>query len=183
MTRRRLFHYLIAAPVGFALAAMLALAWQTWGPQERPPPAVVLADRPLPAMDLPGLADGAAGLTSADFEDRLTVLNLFASWCVPCLAEHPYISRLSEDGGLQVVGIAWMDDPAATAAWLAEHGNPYDLIGADRTGALQPALGIKGVPSTFIVDPGGRIRYVREGPLVGDLAIADFEAALADSRR
>ena len=110
------------------------------------------------------------------------MLNLFASWCVPCLAEHPFIAGLSREDGLRVVGIAWMDDPAETAAWLAEHGNPYARVGTDRTGALQPDLGIKGIPSTFIVDSGGRIRYVREGPLVAENAKQDFRSALARVR-
>ena len=171
------------APVGFVLTGLLVFAWDRFYPPEPTVDAVTHANRPLPDFDLPGLSETENGLSSGDFEGTVTVLNLFASWCVPCLAEHPFITRLSRDDGVRVVGIAWMDDPAATAAWLKEHGNPYAAVGADRAGALQPALGIKGVPSTFIVDAGGRIRYVREGPLVGDIAIAGFEAALDGVRR
>ncbi len=183
MNRRRVVLYLIAAPVGFLMTALFFTIWNGFAPLRLDPVPVGQVDRPLPAFDLPGLGDGGDGLSSADFAGGVTVLNLFASWCIPCKAEHPFITRLSREKGLKVVGIAWMDDPAATAAWLEENGNPYARIGADRTGALQEALGVKGVPTSFIVDAAGHIRFVREGPLVGDNAIADFQAALDRVRR
>jgi len=183
VNRRRLVLYLIAAPVGFLMTGLVFTIWNGFVPLRLVPAPVSLTDRPLPAFDLPGLGDGAAGLSSADLAGGITVLNLFASWCIPCEAEHPFITRLSGEQGLRVVGIAWMDDPAATAAWLAEHGNPYARIGVDRTAALQQALDVKGVPTTFIVDAAGSIRFAREGPLVGDKAIADFRAALDRVRR
>lgn len=165
------------------MTALFFFVWNSFAPLRLASVQETAVDRPLPAFDLPGLETGAAGLSSNDLEGTVTVLNLFASWCVPCLAEHPFITRLSREQGLTVVGIAWMDDPAASAAWLSEHGNPYAQIGVDRAGTLQQALAIKGVPTTFIVDAGGRIRFEREGPLVADGAIADFQAALARVRR
>ncbi len=177
MNRRWVVVILIGAPVGFLIMALVFTIWNQFVPLRLDPAPVSLGDRTLPAFDLPGLADGGAGLSSADLADGVTVLNLFASWCIPCEAEHPFIAGLSAEEGVRVVGIAWMDDPAATAAWLAKHGDPYARIGVDRTAALQQALDVKGVPTTFIVDAGS-IRFVREGPLVGEPAITEFRAAL-----
>lgn len=181
MTRQRVLFTLIAAAAGILLTGLVVLVWSGMAP--RGPDSGTTAERPLPFFALPGLEDGGRGLTSADIGGGVTVLNLFASWCVPCLAEHPFITSLSREPDVTVVGIAWMDDPAATTAWLAEHGNPYARIGVDRIGALKQALDVKGVPSAFIIDADGRIRFQRDGPLVADNAVADFRTALDAVRR
>lgn len=181
MTRRKVLLTLIAATAGILLTGLVAFVWNGMAPRE--PVSDAAAGRPLPSFALPGLEDGGRGLTSDDFGGGVTVINLFASWCVPCLAEHPFITGLSREPGVTVVGIAWMDDPAATAAWLAEHGNPYVRIGMDRTGRLKQALQIEGVPTTFIIDADGRIRFQRDGPLVAENAVADFRSALDAVRR
>lgn len=141
-----------------------------WGlnPQ-RDPAAIpsVLIDRPVPAFDLPPI-EGAAwpGLSDADLgRGEVTLLNVFASWCLPCRAEHPLLVELVEAHGVALVGINYKDDPADAIAWLGELGNPYAAIGADPEGRAGIEWGISGVPETFVIDAGGTIRYRHVGPI------------------
>lgn len=182
MKRRRALVYLVAAPLGFAAAALVAFLLNSLLDAPGASMSGAVVDRPVPAFVLPGLDGGEAGLASADLAGAPAVLNLFASWCVPCLAEHPFLMSLATREDVAVYGIAWMDDPADTTAWLAEHGSPYARVGMDRTGTLRRALDVQGVPTTFIVDAGGRIRFARTGPLVADHTIAEFLAALEKAR-
>ena len=132
-----------------------------------------LIDKPLPEFALPPIEGGPGeGISSALFRGRVSVLNVFASWCVPCRAEHKVITRLAEMKLAQVYGLNYKDRPAAALAWLDELGNPYAAIGADTTGRVGLELGVYGIPETFVVDPGGRIRYKHVGP-VNDAVLDD----------
>jgi cytochrome c biogenesis protein CcmG/thiol:disulfide interchange protein DsbE len=114
---------------------------------------------------LPGRADG--GLSSADLKgDGPTLVNVFASWCIPCRAEHPHLMRLAREHGVRVVGINYKDKPEDAAAWLAELGDPFGKIGADATGRVAIDWGVYGVPETFVIDKDGRIRFKHVGPLM-----------------
>ncbi len=138
-------------------------------------PAIIpsaLLDRPVPEFTLPGIegraeaegGDGAAGFATADLQGELTVVNVFASWCIPCLAEHPLISRLAEDG-YQVFGLNHRDKDPDAAGWLRRNGDPYTRVGADRDARVSVDWGVTGVPETYIVDASGVIRYKHVGPL------------------
>ncbi|MGF1611843.1 MAG: DsbE family thiol:disulfide interchange protein [Kiloniellales bacterium] len=119
-------------------------------------------------FELPPL-DGSAipGLSSADLADgQVTLVNFFASWCVPCRAEHPLLMQLAAGGTLRLVGINYKDAPADASKWLDELGNPYDRIGADRDGRAGIDWGVSGVPETFIVDRQGVIRHQHIGPVM-----------------
>lgn len=124
-----------------------------------------LIDRPVPAFDLPPVTPGAPRLTTADVKGEPALLNVFASWCVPCRIEHPVLMRLKSEG-VAIHGLDWKDD--AGAAWLAEHGDPYRLAGDDRSGRAGIDLGVTGVPETYVVDAKGRIRYKHVGPISPD---------------
>lgn len=129
----------------------------------------VLIDQPAPETSLPGLAgrpngDGD-GLSSEVLKGEVTLLNYFASWCVPCLAEHPILTDLAERQGMTINAIAYKDKPADTAAWLARHGDPFALVGVDQEGEAGLDWGLTGVPETFIIDREGRVRYRHIGPL------------------
>ncbi len=130
----------------------------------------VMIDKPTPTFDLaavPGL--GQPGLATDDLaKGEVVMVNFFASWCVPCRAEHPFLTALSEETGVPLYGINHRDKPEDAAAWLAELGNPYTRIGAD-PGRAAVEWGVTGVPETFIVDGEGRIRYHHRGPLVPDV--------------
>ena len=122
-----------------------------------------LIDRPVPEMRLPPLFEGEPDLATEDLRGRITLVNFFASWCVPCRAEHPMLAELSRSE--EVLGISYKDDPADTRAWLAELGNPFERIGTDISGRAAIEWGLYGVPETYIIDEAGRIRHRHVGPL------------------
>jgi cytochrome c biogenesis protein CcmG/thiol:disulfide interchange protein DsbE len=123
-----------------------------------------LIDQPAPPFALPALIEGHPGVSSADLQGRVSVVNAFASWCAPCREEHAALAALAKSAGAPVYGIDYKDKPDAARAWLATLGNPYAAIGAD-DGRVGIAWGIYGVPETFVVDRSGRIRYKHVGPL------------------
>jgi len=124
-----------------------------------------LIDKPVPALEtLPLLAD-KPGVKNTDFQGEVKVLNVWASWCIPCRAEHPLVTRLAEEEGVPVYGLNWKDRQNAAIAWLDELGDPYGKIGFDESGRAGIELGVYGVPETYIVDRDGRIRYKRTGPI------------------
>ncbi|HEX5079413.1 MAG TPA: DsbE family thiol:disulfide interchange protein [Geminicoccaceae bacterium] len=122
-----------------------------------------LIDRSVPAFELPGL-EGGDGLSSDDLKGRVVLVNVFASWCVPCRVEHPVLMRLAADG-VPIFGINYKDPPDQAKAWIAEMGDPFEKIGADRSGRVGIEWGVYGVPETFVIDAEGRIRYRFVGPI------------------
>ncbi len=124
-----------------------------------------LIDKPAPEFELPPIDGDGKGLSSADLAGRVSLVNVFASWCPPCRIEHPILMRLKEEG-VVVFGINYKDKPADARAFLARLGNPYRAIGADRTGRAVIDWGVYGYPETFIVDQAGRIRYRHVGPIM-----------------
>lgn len=126
--------------------------------------------RQLPDFALPPAATGQPGLTRADFADgKPRLLNIFASWCVPCAAESPQLMQLTQRG-VQVEGVAIRDARADVDGFLRRWGNPYSRIGLDARSAIQFAIGSSGVPETFVVDGKGIIRYQHIGIIMpGDV--------------
>ncbi|MFN7399957.1 MAG: DsbE family thiol:disulfide interchange protein [Sandaracinobacter sp.] len=133
----------------------------------KPQQAVVrshMVGKPVPALALEGVA-GADGLSTADLAGGKPVLvNLFASWCLPCAVEAPQLQVL-KDRGAVLHGIAIRDQPADIAAFLQKHGNPFTRIGADPGGRMMIAFGASGVPETFVVDGRGIVRYQHLGEI------------------
>jgi cytochrome c biogenesis protein CcmG, thiol:disulfide interchange protein DsbE len=122
-----------------------------------------LVDRPVPQFELPAL-EGVDGLSDEDLRGRVSLVNVFASWCVPCRVEHPVLMRLAEQG-VPIFGINYKDPPDQAKAWLAELGDPFEKIGADRNGRVGIEWGVYGVPETFVIDAEGRIRHRHVGPI------------------
>lgn len=120
---------------------------------------------PALAAPLFSLNDGVSTRATPVLAPRVTLINIFASWCGPCIAEHPLLSQIAGDARIDVVGIAWNDKQDTLRAFLHEHGNPYTRIYMDKGTGTGLALGIRGVPETFIVDAEGIIRYHVPGPL------------------
>ncbi len=139
-----------------------------------------LEGKPVPAFALPAAIPGRAKLSSADLATgKPRIVNFFASWCVPCIAEAPVLRQLKARG-VAIDGIAVRDRPEDVAAFLKENGDPYQRIGADLQSNVQMALGSSGVPESFVVDGRGIIRYQHIGPIMPqDAAIVLAELAQA----
>jgi len=125
----------------------------------------VLIDKPLPAIDLAVPDREDVRFQTATLSGKVSLLNVFASWCIACRVEHPLLLRLSAAKEIPVYGLAWKDKPEELRAWLAELGNPYELIGDDARGRTAIDLGVTGAPETFVIDRQGRIRYKHIGPI------------------
>lgn len=125
----------------------------------------VLIDKPLPAIDLPVPDRSDVRFQSATLAGKVSLLNVFASWCIACRAEHPVLLRLAAQKEIPVYGLAWKDKPEDLKAWLAELGNPYEMIGDDARGRTAIDLGVTGAPETFVIDRKGRIRFKHIGPI------------------
>lgn len=119
--------------------------------------------RPAPAYALEALGGGEPVRSQAR-EGRPYVINLFASWCAPCRAEHPQLTAL-QAGGVEIVGVAYKDRPENAARFLNELGNPYSAVALDRNGRFGLQLGLAGVPETFVIGEDGRVLAVHRGPL------------------
>jgi len=129
----------------------------------------VLLDKPVPVFSLPALYEGKPSLTEADLKTGKPILvNFFASWCVPCRAEHDNLMRLAHDQGVPIIGIAYKDEPQRSIGFLEELGNPFVATVKDRDGRTAIDWGVTGVPETFLIDGDGILRYRHWGPIVGD---------------
>ncbi len=129
----------------------------------------VLIGRPVPAFSLESLAQDAPVLTEADLKTGKPVLvNFFASWCVPCRAEHENLMVLAGQYRIPVIGIAYKNEADKARGFLSELGNPFAKTGLDLDGRVGIDWGVSGVPETFLVDGEGVIRYRHWGPIVGD---------------
>lgn len=145
-----------------------------------------LIGQAAPATDLPPLDPTlSVGLKSENFAGNVTVVNIWASWCGPCRQEHPVLMDLARDNRFVVAGLNYKDDPANAKGFLAELGDPYRVIGADRNGRTAIDWGVYGVPETFLVDRKGIIRFKHVGPLTADtvrtLLMPEIEKALQDT--
>ncbi|MBI3154964.1 MAG: DsbE family thiol:disulfide interchange protein [Burkholderiales bacterium] len=162
--------YLIPLAVFVVLAGFLAVGLRL-DPREVPSP---LVGKPAPAFVLPRLEAPAARVARDELLGRPWVLNVWASWCVPCLAEHPLVTELARTTGVPVVGLNYKDKHEDATGWLARHGNPYAMVLVDRDGAVGIDYGVYGVPETFVVDKDGIIRHKQIGPITPEALREDI---------
>lgn len=154
-----------------ALAALFVLRLGAGDPSRIPS---ALIGHPAPRTDLPPLAGLARegkpvpGLDSADFKGQVTVLNVWASWCVPCRDEAPLLMTLAADQRVRVVGINYKDQPDNARRFLGRYGNPFAANGTDDNGRAAIEWGVYGVPETFVIGRDGRIAYKLIGPVTPD---------------
>lgn len=168
---KRGFPVLVLLPlvVFAALAALFLFQLVLGGDPQKIPSALI--NKPAPEFDLPAVSglnkDGRQmpGFSRADLDGRISVVNVFASWCVPCRQEHPLLEDLARVDGIQLIGINYKDKAENARRFLGSLGNPYSLVGADEAGRTAILWGVYGVPETFIVDAEGMIRYKFTGPL------------------
>jgi len=152
------------AVLPLTVLALLGLLFATFGLHHDPhvTPAAMVG-KPLPSHPLPPLAGGAA----VDLQSTIkgpTLVNVFASWCAPCIEEAPALLALKAEG-VRIVGVAYKDDPGRTQGFLDRNGDPFAVVLADRDGAAGLDLGVSGVPETFMVSPNGQIVAKHSGAL------------------
>jgi cytochrome c biogenesis protein CcmG/thiol:disulfide interchange protein DsbE len=180
MPSRRLIHLLPLAVFAVVVAYFLAALWSGRDPALVPS---ALIDKPAPAFDLPGLSDGEPGFARADLDGAVSLVNFFASWCVPCRAEHPILMRLAREEGVRLFGVAYKDKPEAARAFLAELGNPFTRVGVDPTGRTSIEFGVYGVPESYVIDRGGHVRMRHVGAIVPAVLEKDILPLIEDLRR
>jgi cytochrome c biogenesis protein CcmG/thiol:disulfide interchange protein DsbE len=165
--------WLMALPL-IAFAALAALFWFRLGSGDPSRIPSALIGRPAPQTALPaleGLVNNGAqvpGLDPSAFRGKVSIVNVWASWCVPCHDEAPLLTELSQDKRLQIVGINYKDSPENARRFLGRYGNPFGMVGVDANGRASIEWGVYGVPETFIVGREGKIVYKLVGPLTPD---------------
>ena len=159
-----------------ALAALLFFRLGAGDPSLLPS---VLIGKPAPALALPAL-EGASvpPFAPAEFAGQVTIVNVWASWCVPCRDEHPFLVRLAADKRIRLVGINYKDAPENARQFLARFGNPYAAIGVDAGGRAAIDWGVYGVPETFVVGRDGKIAFKHVGPIDAGSLKALIEPAI-----
>jgi cytochrome c biogenesis protein CcmG/thiol:disulfide interchange protein DsbE len=162
--------WLVALPLlGFIALAGLFLVRLHGGDPSKIPSALIGRPAPkTPLPPLPGLvSDGAPvpGLDPEAFKGRVSLVNVWASWCVPCHDEAPLLTNLSKDKRLQLVGINYKDAPDNARRFLGRYGNPFKIVGVDSNGRASIEWGVYGVPETFVVGRDGTILYKLVGPV------------------
>lgn len=156
----RLSH-VITFLVFIAFVAVLGIGL-TLDPREIPSP---LIGKPVPKFSLPPVKGRTLGLSNGDLKGQVSLVNVFASWCVSCRDEHPVFMDFRARGVVPIHGLNYKDRPDDAAQWLAELGDPYTRTGADLEGLVAIDWGVYGVPETFLVDREGRIVYKHTGPV------------------
>jgi cytochrome c biogenesis protein CcmG/thiol:disulfide interchange protein DsbE len=154
-----------------ALLALAALFWFRLGAGDPSQLPSALIGRPVPATDLPAIPgltrDGqqVPGLNAADFAGKVTLVNVWASWCVPCHDEAPLLMKLAEDTRFRIAGINYKDQPDNARRFLGRYGNPFAVSGADPNGRAAIEWGVYGVPETFVVGRDAKIAFKLVGPI------------------
>ena len=133
-----------------------------------------LIDEPFPAINLPAIEGHELGLTTADLQGQVSLVNVFGTWCAPCVVEHPMLMMIKRTDIVPIYGIDWRDQPGSGSAWLERRGDPYARVGDDPVGRTAIDLGVTGAPETFLLDQQGRVRYRH----VGVITQADWNDTL-----
>jgi cytochrome c biogenesis protein CcmG, thiol:disulfide interchange protein DsbE len=185
VARRRI---VVLVPLAVFLALALLFLFRLGAGDPSIIPSALIGHR-APHTDLPPLAglerDGTPvpGLDAASFKGNVSVVNVWASWCIPCHDEAPLLMQLAQDRRVRLVGINYKDDPDNARRFLGRYGDPFAAAGADRNGRAAIEWGVYGVPETFIVGRDGRIAYKLVGPITADnynsLLLPQIEKALA----
>lgn len=183
--RRRLF--LLPIAILMSMMALFSYALSTGDPSRLPS---ALIGKPVPAFNLPrveGLelaGKPMPGLSNVDLaRGEVSIVNVWASWCVPCREEQPVLARLAARAKAPLLGINHKDAAADAKGFLATYGNPFQRIGADRDGRVSIDFGVYGVPETFIVDGKGRIAFRHVGPITDTDIVTVLMPAIAQAQR
>ena len=153
--------YMIPLVVFFAIIILFIFGLQN-DPSIVPSPFI---DKPLPKIELPVLGQPQVSSGTADLTGEISLLNVWATWCPPCIQEHPLLVDLAKKEDVNIVGLNYKDNEEEALAWLEDLGNPYDTVLFDENGMAGIDLGVYGVPETFIINKSGIVIYKHIGPL------------------
>jgi len=176
--KRRNILVLLPLAAFLALAALFLYQLGSGDPSRLPS---ALIGRPAPPPDLPpltGLERGGKmlpGLSNAAFQGELTLVNVWASWCVPCADEVPFLEKLSKDKRIKLVGINYKDPPDNARRFLNRYGNPFVAVGVDASGRTSIDWGVYGVPETYLIGRDGTIAYKLVGPVTAENLVKVIE--------
>jgi cytochrome c biogenesis protein CcmG/thiol:disulfide interchange protein DsbE len=164
----------------FALLVGVLAAGLRLNPREVPSP---LIGKPAPSFELPVLQQEGKAFATKQMLGKVWLLNVWASWCEPCLQEHPVITALAKTLPAPVVGLNYKDARENALPWLARHGDPFFLSVFDSSGRIGIDYGVYGVPETYVIDKKGVIRYKRIGPVTQEIAAQKIEPLVRELAR
>ena len=159
--------------VGFALLVIVL----TVGLRRAPDKSIIaspLIGKVAPTFDAPDLIDGTRRVSGVALKGQWYLLNVWGTWCVGCRAEHAALLAIHDEGRVSIIGLNWKDDDLAAIAWLAQLGNPYAAIGADRDGRIAIDWGVYGAPESFLVNPEGVVVEKQTGVMTPEIWRARF---------
>jgi len=143
----------------------------------------VMIGKPVPQFNLPSAIKGQKSFSSDRLKGKVSIVNVFASWCVACQLEHNMLKKITKEENINIYGIDYKDKPENLKKWLDKRGNFYKLIGDDSKGRVAIDWGVYGVPESFIIDKKGIIRYKHVGPLTGQVYKDVFKPLLAELKK
>ena len=159
-----------------ALVLLLAVGLRL-NPREVPSP---LIGKPAPAFELPLLTEADKQFSEKTMLGKVWIMNVWASWCPPCLVEHPVVTQMARSGIAPVIGLNYKDTREDALPWLKRNGDPFQVIAFDGNGRIGIDYGVYGVPETYIIDRKGIIRYKHIGPLTPDIVTKEMEPLVKD---
>jgi cytochrome c biogenesis protein CcmG/thiol:disulfide interchange protein DsbE len=168
--------FLIPAAIFLGLAGVLYIG-VVHSPNKSTMQSALLGKQ-VPEFSLPVLGSAGAKLTNAQVAGRPWVLNVWGTWCVACREEHEALLAIAKQNVMPLIGLDWKDDDDAATQWLAQLGNPYTVVVADRDGRAAVNFGVYGAPETFFIDADGRVQYRHVGPMTREVWEREFLSRL-----
>lgn len=168
--------FLLPAGIFLALAAVLFIG-VVHSPDKSTMQSVLLG-KPAPAFTLPVLGDATRKVSSAELAGRPWVLNVWGSWCIACVEEHPTLIDIARENRVPLIGLNWRDDDGEAQRWIEQHGNPYSVILVDGEGRTAIDFGVYGAPETFFIDADGRVQYRHVGAMTREVWQREFLSRL-----
>jgi cytochrome c biogenesis protein CcmG, thiol:disulfide interchange protein DsbE len=160
-----MLRYLIPLGLFLVLVVFLAVGLSR-DPREIPS---ALVNKPAPTFRLPQLKDQAKTFSAEDMRGKVWLLNVWASWCIACRDEHPYLFEYAKSGAAPIIGLNYKDRREDALGWLGELGDPYQLSAVDLDGRVGMDYGVYGAPETYVIDKSGTIRHKHVGPVTPDV--------------
>jgi cytochrome c biogenesis protein CcmG/thiol:disulfide interchange protein DsbE len=177
----------VAVPLAIFLLMAGLFAFGLTGDPSKLPSALI--GRAVPQTDFPAIeglmsnGQPAQGFHATDLaKGRVSVVNFWASWCVPCIEEHPLLLTLRERTGVEIYGVNYKDQPDAGRRFIGRYGNPFTAVGTDQTGRSAIEWGVYGMPETFVINGEGKIAYKHVGPISAESLEKQLIPAIAEAR-